>query len=115
MTTNVPLRHQLRIVPVLRHIQHRYGYLVRYELEQFSKSSGIPLYRLQEVASFFSHFRLTAPPNITVSVCRDMTCHLAGAASTLEELRSLAGDDCVRGVSCLGRCDRAPAVCIAIR
>src|ERR1019366_2086806 len=101
------------ILPELRRIQEKHGYLDRDELKRFSKSSGIPLYRLQAVASFFPHFRLTPAPAVTVKVCRDTACHLAGAASTLEDLRLLASDGVgVEGVSCPGRCDRPPAVCI---
>lgn len=99
----------------MRRIQEKYGYLNRDELNRFSTKSGIPRYRLQEVASFFPHFRLTPATGVTVKVCRDTACHLAGAESTLERLGSLERKEVsVEGVSCLGRCDRAPAVCIAI-
>lgn len=104
-----------RILPELRRIQKEYGYLDRDELKRFSRNSDVPLYRLQAVASFFPHFRLAPATGVTVKVCRDTACHLAGAASTLEELCLLASDGVrVEGVSCLGRCDRAPAVCIAV-
>lgn len=115
MTPNSPSTRQIQILPAMRRIQGKYGYLDRNELERFSKDSGIPLYRLQEVASFFPHFRLTPAPAVTVRVCRDMACHLAGAASVLEHLGLLESEGVrIEGVSCLGRCDRAPAVCITL-
>jgi NADH:ubiquinone oxidoreductase subunit F (NADH-binding)/NADH:ubiquinone oxidoreductase subunit E len=115
MTPNSTSTRQLRILPKLRQIQEQHGYLKREDLEEFSKDSGIPLYRLQEVASFFPHFRLTPARAVTVGVCQSLACHLAGAANTLEGLRSLECKDVgVEGVSCLGRCDRAPAVRIAV-
>jgi NADH:ubiquinone oxidoreductase subunit F (NADH-binding) len=84
-------------------------------LVSFSQDSGTPLYRLQEVASFFPHFRLTPAPQVTVKVCRDMACHLAGAGAALEQLRAIAGERvCVEGVSCLGRCDRPLAACVEV-
>jgi len=95
----------------MRRIQGRHGYLNRDELKRFASDSGIHLYQLQEVASFFPHFRLEPPPAVTVSVCRDMACQLAGAGRVLEQLASENAK--VEGVSCLGRCDRAPAVRIA--
>jgi NADH:ubiquinone oxidoreductase subunit F (NADH-binding)/NADH:ubiquinone oxidoreductase subunit E len=105
---------EFRLLPELRRIQDKHGYLDRNELERFSRNSGIPLSRLQAVASFFPHFRLTPAPAVTVRVCRDLACHLAGAAPVLHELGSMGGKEVrVEGVSCLGRCDRAPAVCIA--
>jgi formate dehydrogenase beta subunit len=115
MTTSSSSIYHLRILPALRRIQDEFGYLDRDELRQFSKDSGIPLYRLQAVASYFPHFRLAPPPAVTVRVCRDMACHLAGAASLLRELGSPSPQGVlVEGASCLGRCDRPPAVSIEL-
>ena len=105
------------IVKRLRDIQEKHGYLPEAELIQFHKDSGIPLPRIQEVASFFPHFRQwQPPPYVTAAVCRDMTCHLRGAPEVIKELKKLERDGeksvVVEGVSCLGRCDRAPAMCI---
>jgi NADH:ubiquinone oxidoreductase subunit E len=110
-----PNTGRLQILPALRQIQDTYGYLQREALIRFSEDSGIHLYRIQEVASFFPHFRLTPAPAVTVRVCRDMACHLAGSAFALHQLRPMAGERvCVEGVSCLSRCDRPPAVRIEI-
>ena len=74
----------------------------------------MPQYRLQAVASFFPHFHLSPPKKILLRVCRDTSCHLAGSAAMLRGLQSLASEHvAVEGVSCVGRCDRAPAACIA--
>ena len=115
MISNSASAYQLQILPALRRIQETYGYLKRQELVRFAKDADIPLHRLQEVASFFPHFHLEPAPVLTLKVCRDMACHLAGAPQLTEELRAAAGEGVsVEGVSCLGRCDRAPAVCVAI-
>ena len=86
---------------------------------------GTPLYQIQEVASFFPHFRQewNKPARVEVKVCRDMSCHLAGAAEPhlLADRWACSGNLAARkasrvvveGTSCLGRCDRAPAVCIS--
>src|SRR6185295_6324257 len=104
------------LVPALHRIQHQFGYLKREALEEYSKQSGIPLYRLQAVASFFPHFQLTPPKKVTLKVCRDMSCHLAGSGKILRDLAGLTNDDvAVEGASCLGRCDRAPAACVALQ
>jgi NADH:ubiquinone oxidoreductase subunit F (NADH-binding)/NADH:ubiquinone oxidoreductase subunit E len=81
------------------------------------------------------------PTAIEVRICRDMTCHHRGSAKLIESLHALEHDSPLRvelqanaprwnaergrgepptetcrvsveGVSCLGRCDRAPAVWI---
>lgn len=101
------------IVQELYAIQSRHGYLPRGELEALADRLALPLYRVQEVASFFPHYRLVPPPACEVHVCRDMACALRGSAQILQELQArLSGRDdvAVRFVSCIGRCDRAPAV-----
>jgi NADH:ubiquinone oxidoreductase subunit F (NADH-binding)/NADH:ubiquinone oxidoreductase subunit E len=108
--------YQVRILPELQRVQREYGYLEPSALERFSTSSGIPLYRLHAVASFFPHFRRTPPPRVTLRVCRDMACHMNGSGKMLAELAALNSDGLVEveGVSCLGRCDQAPAACMAV-
>ena len=105
------------IVQRLHEIQDRIGFLPDAELARVAREAGVPLYRVHEVASFFPHFRQewNPPPRVEVRVCRDMSCHLAGAARVLADLNSLSkpGDVVVEGTSCLGRCDRAPACSIS--
>ncbi len=104
------------LVPALHRIQKQFGYLKPEALEAFSKETGVPQYRLQAVASFFPHFLLTPPKKVVLRICRDLSCHLAGSGKMLRELNSLTSDQVgVEGVSCLGRCDRAPAACISMQ
>src|SRR5436309_272028 len=106
------------LISALQRIQDQFGYLKRDALEQYTAESGVPLYRLHSVASFFPHFRLAPPPPVTIRVCRDMACHLAGSRKIITDLTAAAqsreGQVAVQGVSCLGRCDRAPAACVAL-
>jgi formate dehydrogenase beta subunit len=101
----------------LRAIQLRYGFLPKPELESLSQRSRTPLYQIHSVASFYPHFHLTPPPRADVRVCADMSCHLNGAGELRAALEhrfgaSSANDVLIRDVSCLGRCDHAPAASI---
>ena len=102
------------IVQELHNIQHRHGYLPAKELRALAGRSGTRLHRLQEVASFFPHFRLEPPDPIQVRICQDMSCQIRGACDLIKKFKKAADNfngpkiD-VEGVSCLGRCDRAPA------
>jgi NADH:ubiquinone oxidoreductase subunit F (NADH-binding)/NADH:ubiquinone oxidoreductase subunit E len=105
------------IVQALQEIQRKHRHLPRSELKALARRLDVPLYRIQEVASFFPHFRLDdhAPPPVEVRACRDMACHLRGANGLLAMLEDTCrqmppGSSSVSGVSCLGRCDRAPVV-----
>src|SRR5262249_46831574 len=80
---------------------------------ELSHTHTIPLYRLQELVSFYPHFRTTPPPRVELTVCRDMSCWLAGGEECSRRLHELNPADVeVREVSCVGRCDRAPAATI---
>jgi NADH:ubiquinone oxidoreductase subunit F (NADH-binding)/NADH:ubiquinone oxidoreductase subunit E len=110
-------RRRAVIFDDLRAIQLRYGFLPKAELEAFSQRSNTPLYQIHSVASFYPHFHLAPPPRADVRVCADMSCHLNGACELRAELeqrfaKSTAADVQIRDVSCLGRCDHAPAVSI---
>lgn len=101
----------------LRGIQRQFGYLPAEQLRALATRIDVPLYRLHGVASFYPHLRLTPPPKADVCVCQDMSCHLRGADGLRARLEerfqgASSSDVTIRGVSCLGRCDQAPAVAV---
>lgn len=99
----------------LREIQHEYGYLPVEQLQLLAGKIQLPLSQIHAVASFYPHFRLTPPPRVDVRVCGDMTCHIRGGPQVKAALQQAfrgTEDVVIRDVSCLGRCDQAPAVCV---
>jgi NADH:ubiquinone oxidoreductase subunit F (NADH-binding)/NADH:ubiquinone oxidoreductase subunit E len=101
----------------LRAIQTRFGYLPKAELEALSHRTQTPLYQLHSVASFYPHFHLMPPAKAEIHICADMSCHLNGAGDLRAEVvRRFAGarpeDVQIKDVSCLGRCDQAPAAAV---
>lgn len=106
------------IVQELHQIQERHRYLPEEALRRLAERTGTPLCRLQEVASFFPHFRLEPPPAVDVRVCHDMACHLRGSANAKAHLETAlaaeiaAGRVAVHHASCLGRCDRPVAATV---
>jgi NADH:ubiquinone oxidoreductase subunit F (NADH-binding)/NADH:ubiquinone oxidoreductase subunit E len=102
------------LFPQLEAIQSEHGWLPREELVALAQRARRPLYEIQGIVSFYPHFRTDGPPRpIDLAVCRDLPCWLAGADERYAELRDTHGDDPdveLRQVSCLGRCDCAPAV-----
>src|SRR5690349_20366798 len=116
MNSRAPLPlYEPVLVPALHEIQHKYGFLKREAVEEFSRESGIPLPRIHAVASFFPHFAVAPPKKVVLRICRDMACCMAGSGKMLQALQSQnSADVAVEGVSCLGRCDRAPAACVTL-
>ena len=111
----LPPMHGPNLIQVLQQLQAEHGWLSDEVLAAHAKATSTPLYRLQEVASFYPHFHRSPPPRRTVAVCRDAACHLRGAGTYRDAIASeLDGVDGieVHEVSCLGRCEHAPAACV---
>jgi len=105
----------MNLLQQLNELQAEHGWLSEDVLRAFSAETTTPLYRIQEVASFYPHYRLSPPPKAEVSVCRDVACRMAqGEAYTASVKAGLADADgvVVHEVSCLGRCEHAPAACV---
>ncbi len=103
------------LIPALRAIQERVGWLPREELEALSREVHRPLYEIEGLISFYPHFRTSPPPAVALHACHDLSCWLQGAGRRIAGLRErYAGqaDVEVAEVSCLGRCDAAPAVAV---
>src|SRR5208282_3200300 len=101
----------------LRAIQRDFGYLPADRLTTLAARMKVPVSQIHAVASFYPHFHLSPPPLVDVRVCADMSCHLRGGDKVRSALDSaFEGADpkqiCIRDVSCLGRCDQAPAIMV---
>jgi len=104
------------LVHELTLLQEREGWLSDSGLRALARRLGVPLHRLESVSTFYTHFRRTPPRRHRIEVCRDLSCALAGGALACQRLREqLAGREDVelQEVSCLGRCDTAPAAAVA--
>ena len=103
------------LIPALQAIQERVGWLPREELEALSRDTRRPLYEIQGLISFYPHFRSTPPPKVALHACHDLSCWLQGADQRLAALRDRYDGDAeveFTEVSCIGRCDAAPAVAV---
>ena len=105
------------MIDELRSIQHEFGYLPADRLQELAAKIQVPLSQIHAVASFYPHFHLTPPAQAEVRVCTDMACHLRGGTALkrgLDQAFHGGGSErvAVRNVSCLGRCDQAPALSI---
>ena len=103
------------LIPALQAIQERLGWLPRDELVALSRDVHRPLYEIEGLISFYPHFRTDPPKRVALSVCHDLSCWLQGADQRIAALRERYGEDTeveLAEVSCIGRCDVAPAVAI---
>src|SRR2546423_1480985 len=93
-------RHLL--LPVLHAIQDRVGWVSRGALEYACRRLSIPPAEAYGVVSFYARFALEPRGDVTLHVCDDISCMLAGAKVP----------EGARRVPCLGLCDRAPAALV---
>jgi NADH:ubiquinone oxidoreductase subunit F (NADH-binding)/NADH:ubiquinone oxidoreductase subunit E len=103
------------LIPALNAIQARRGWLPREELEDLAREARRPRYEIEGLVSFYPHFRTDPPVKVSVHACHDLTCFLHDGEAGIEALRARYRDDPdveVVEVSCLGRCDTAPAVAV---
>ena len=103
------------LIPELNAIQARHGWLPREELERLARETRRPRYEIEGLVSFYPHFRTSPPPKVELRVCHDLACWLHRSEQRLAELRARYADDPdveLVEVSCLGRCDSAPAAAV---
>ena len=103
------------LIPALYAIQERVGWLPREELVTLAREVRRPLYEIEGLISFYPHFHTSPPKTVALHVCHDLACWLRGADQRIAALRERYGEDTeidLVEVSCLGRCDSAPAVSV---
>jgi NADH:ubiquinone oxidoreductase subunit F (NADH-binding) len=100
----------MNLIEELYALQEAHGYLREEDLHELGKRLKVPLYELEGLSTFYPHFRREPPPRVRVAACRDVSCHMRGSAAPALA-RLCAGHEGVEfeEVSCLGRCDMAPA------
>jgi formate dehydrogenase/NADH-quinone oxidoreductase subunit F len=103
------------LIPALNAIQARLGWLPREELEELAREARRPRYEIEGLISFYPHFRTTPPAKVALHVCHDLSCWLRSADERIAEVRTRYGEETdveLVEVSCLGRCDVAPAAAV---
>ena len=103
------------LIPALNVIQSRFGWLPREQLEELARDARRPRYEIEGLISFYPHFRTEPPSKVAIHVCHDLPCFLRDGDARIAELRERYGEDAdveLVEVSCLGRCDIAPAVTV---
>ncbi len=103
------------LIPRLQELQHEQGWLSDASLRAIAAELDLPIYHVHGVASFYPHFLLEPPPRVSIHVCQDLLCHLKHGGTLIDRVRAASTgikDVQVRGCSCLGQCDRAPAAMI---
>ena len=110
---DAPRRRDL-LIEFLHLIQDEYGHLSADHLMALAEEMKMAQAEVYEVATFYAHFDVVKegeapPPDVTVRVCENLSCNLAGAEKLIADLNATTGPD-VRVVRapCMGHCHTAP-------
>lgn len=96
-------------------LQEREGAVTDEGLAALAREAGVPLHRLEGLRSFYPVFREAPDGRKRVQVCRDMVCRMRGGVDYCQQVRDAFADRddvIVEEVSCIGRCDQAPAAMV---
>ena len=110
-------RRREYLIEYLHRIQDRYDCISAGHMAALAQHLRLAMAEVYEVATFYAHWDVVkegeAPPPLTVRVCDSLPCEIAGAGALMAEIERSVGSGVrvVRG-PCMGRCERAPAVCV---
>ena len=110
-------RRREYLIEYLHRIQDRYDCISAAHMAALAQHLRLAMAEVYEVATFYAHWDVVkegeAPPPLTVRVCDSLPCEIAGAGALKAEIERSVGNGVrvVRG-PCMGRCERAPAVCV---
>ena len=105
----------MELLTRMMELQEAHGAVTDEMLRRLSKEERVPLYHLEGLRGFYPVFRSRPGAKTRVQVCRDIACVMKGGRDhcrrVADALRGMAEVE-LEEVSCLGRCDSAPASAI---
>ena len=111
-----------RLLPVLRAIQNRIGWISPGALNYVALRLDVAPAEVHGVASFYGMFSLQPRPQVVAHICDDIACVTRGSDKLCAELEGTLGpaaSSCSGGRAiwlrsqCLGLCERAPAALVS--
>jgi NADH-quinone oxidoreductase subunit E len=108
------------LIQILLDIQSEHNWLPKEALQRVGERLGVPLSRIQHIATFYKAFSLVPKGRHQVHICMGTACHVRGAPrvlTTLEEQMGIRPGETdaelkfsLETVNCLGCCALGPVV-----
>ncbi len=115
-------RGQESVLRILTDVNRAAGCVSAEAIQAIAKATGVSTAEVQSVATFYSFISLASRGRHIVRLCNTISCAMKGSAGILEavekELGISAGQTSPDGritletTSCLGLCDRSPAMLV---
>lgn len=110
------------LLEALHLTQEIFGYVTPESIDLISEELGYPEAHVFGVVTFYTLFYTEPQPKYILRVCRDLSCHIAGAPSIAarfaKECGAHSGESSADGlfklelVSCIGQCEKQPAMMV---
>ncbi|OGR51072.1 MAG: hypothetical protein A2049_02730 [Elusimicrobia bacterium GWA2_62_23] len=113
-------RKDAALIPLLQELQREKGYVAEEAMDALAVFLGLPYSRVKAVVTFYTMFNRVPAGKYHLQVCRNVSCHMAGAPGLLARLREKLGIAegettkdglfTLSAVECLGACGTAPVM-----
>jgi len=113
-------RRDAALIPLLEELQKERGYVPEEGMDELAKFLALPYSRVKAVVTFYTMFNREPAGKYHLQVCRNISCHMAGAPGLLARLReklAIAEGETTKdglftlsSVECLGACGAAPVM-----
>jgi NADH-quinone oxidoreductase E subunit len=110
------------LLPALHLVQHEYGWISPYAIQQIAAFLEITPAEAQDTASFYEEYWLRPRGRYLVQVCRSLSCEICGSRALTDVVKRKLGIEVGQTtpdgkftlveLECLGSCGTAPAVLI---
>ncbi|HRC61719.1 MAG: NAD(P)H-dependent oxidoreductase subunit E [Dehalococcoidia bacterium] len=113
------------MLEALHRVQHRYGYVSQEAMYVIADQLRVTPAHVYGVTTYYSDFRTTPPPEVTVAWCGGPACRLKNGAGIRDAMQAVLGielgEDTADGRvglvagQCNGSCEQAPQVWVGER
>ena len=104
----------------LRHIQEKEGYVSEDSMKKLSKKLGLPISRIYGAATFYAQIHTSPQGKKVIEICNSPSCYLNGSLDLIKYIQKKLGIKSGQTTkdgkfslhicSCIGCCDKAPAM-----
>ncbi len=116
-------RRRGRLIQILHHAQHVFGYLPREVQQHVAQKMQIPESAVSGVVSFYNYFTTEPKGKYVISVCLGTACYVKGSEGVLREIERVLGIEAdtnptadgmfsVSALRCVGACGLAPVMMV---
>ncbi|MDA8243965.1 MAG: NAD(P)H-dependent oxidoreductase subunit E, partial [Elusimicrobia bacterium] len=80
-------RRDAALIPLLHEVQKETGYVAEEAMDELAALLGLPYSRVKAVVTFYTMFNREPVGKYHLQLCRNISCHMAGAPDLLKRLK----------------------------